>query len=289
MRFVPFKAEIADLGVCNMFMRIMVSVVLAPLFFIMLVLVPPLYLAVLISAICAMAAFELLRATKVPHHRGIYICTVAAAAVIAVSRGFSFFNVIVQITALALLASLFLIAIRQYGSQNPFQIEQLLLCLLGGVLIPVLLSALISLRNMEHGQYLVLLPVICAFTTDAGAYFVGMSLGKHRGILKVSPNKSLEGFVGGILFGAVFMLLYGMILSQFAHLPVRLERMVVYGLFGGAMTELGDLSFSLIKRQFGVKDYGHLLPGHGGMLDRFDSMIFAAPLLLLLVDLFPPF
>ena len=65
--------------------------------------------------------------------------------------------------------------------------------------------------------------------------------------------------------------------------------MSVYGLLGSAITELGDLSFSLVKRQYGVKDYGNLLPGHGGMLDRFDSMTFAAPMLLLLVELFPAF
>ena len=70
---------------------------------------------------------------------------------------------------------------------------------------------------------------------------------------------------------------------------MSLPVLALYGLLGSAVTELGDLSFSLIKRQFGVKDYGHLLPGHGGMLDRFDSMVFAAPTLLLLVKLLPPF
>ena len=80
-----------------------------------------------------------------------------------------------------------------------------------------------------------------------------------------------------------------MILRQFAGLEVSLPVMAVYGLLGSAVTELGDLSFSLIKRQFGIKDYGNLLPGHGGMLDRFDSMTFAAPMLLLLVEIIPAF
>ena len=136
---------------------------------------------------------------------------------------------------------------------------------------------------------LVLLPVICAFLTDAGAYFAGVFLGKHRGITKVSPNKSLEGYIGGILSGGIFLLLYGIILQQFAGLTVSLPIMAVYGLIGSAVTEVGDLSFSLIKRQFSIKDYGNLLPGHGGMLDRFDSMTFAAPTLLILVSLIPAF
>ena len=80
-----------------------------------------------------------------------------------------------------------------------------------------------------------------------------------------------------------------MILQQFAGLTVSLPIMAVYGLIGSTVTEVGDLSFSLIKRQFGIKDYGDLLPGHGGMLDRFDSMTFAAPTLLILVSLIPAF
>jgi len=141
----------------------------------------------------------------------------------------------------------------------------------------------------DNGKYLVLLPIISAFLTDSGAYFVGMFFGKHRGITKVSPNKSLEGYIGGIVAGAVFMLLYGVVLQKFVGLSVALPLMAVYGLFGSAVTELGDLSFSLIKRQYGVKDYGNLLPGHGGMLDRFDSMIFAAPALWVMFELFPAF
>ena len=164
-----------------------------------------------------------------------------------------------------------------------------LLCFFGGLMIPMALSTLVVLKGMEHGRYLVLLPVLCAFLTDGGAYFAGVFLGKHRGITKVSPNKSLEGYIGGILSGALFLLLYGVILRQFAGLEVSLPVMAVYGLLGSAVTELGDLSFSLIKRQFGIKDYGNLLPGHGGMLDRFDSMTFAAPTLLILVTLLPAF
>ena len=156
-------------------------------------------------------------------------------------------------------------------------------------MIPWALSTLVELKGMEQGRFLVLLPVICAFLTDGGAYFAGIFLGRHRGITRVSPNKSLEGYIGGILSGAIFLLIYGVLLEQFAGLDASLPVLAVYGLVGSAVTELGDLSFSFVKRQFGVKDYGDLLPGHGGMLDRFDSMVFAAPTLMLLVELCPPF
>ena len=83
--------------------------------------------------------------------------------------------------------------------------------------------------------------------------------------------------------------LYGLLVEHFGGIEVRLPVMALYGLLGSAVTEIGDLSFSLIKRQCGVKDYGTLLPGHGGMLDRFDSTTFAAPMLLLLVEVLPAF
>lgn len=125
------------------------------------------------------------------------------------------------------------------------------MCMFGGIVIPAFLSTLVLLKGMESGRYLVLLPVISAFLTDAGAYFVGVFFGKHKGITRVSPNKSLEGYAGGILFGGLFMLLYGAILHQFGGIEVNFPLMVVYGLVGSAITELGDLSFSLIKRQYG--------------------------------------
>ena len=189
----------------------------------------------------------------------------------------------------AFLAALFLPALRRYGTQNEIRFEHIIVCLFGGAGIPLFLSALVQLKRFDNGQFYVLLPVICAFTTDIGAYFFGVFLGKHRGITQVSPNKSLEGYVGGIVTGCLCMMLYGWLVQQFGGIQVKLPVMVLYGLLGSAITEIGDLSFSLIKRQCGVKDYGELLPGHGGMMDRFDSTTFAAPMLLLLVEVLPAF
>ena len=269
--------------------RIVVSVVLAPLFFVVLFFLPGVYLAGLMAAIAAMASFELLRATKVAHHNGMYVSTALAAALIPLGHWMGMGSWMTRAAALLLMAHLFFLAIRLYGTERAVHFEHVMVCLFGGIGIPLFLSALVELKGMENGRFLVLLPVICAFLTDAGAYFVGVFFGKHRGITLVSPNKSMEGYVGGVLFGTLFLMLYGLILRQFAGLEVRLPLMALYGLIGSVVTELGDLSFSLVKRQYGVKDYGHLLPGHGGMLDRFDSMTFAAPTLLLLVELIPAF
>ena len=233
--------------------RILVAVILAPLFFVVLFFLEPVWLAVLMAAISALASFELLRATGVAHHNGMYFCTALAAAAIPLGEWLGQEGMVLQTSALLLMVAIFWIV---------------LVCLFGGLMIPWALSTLVELKGMEQGRFLVLLPVICAFLTDGGAYFAGIFLGRHRGVTRVSPNKSIEGYIGGILSGAIFLLIYGVLLEQFAGLDASLPVLAVYGLVGSAVTELGDLSFSFVKRQFGVKDYGDLLPGHGGMLDR---------------------
>ena len=278
-----------------MLKRILVSIVFLPIVFVVLFVLPPIWTGIMVAVIVSLAAFELLRATRVAHDNRCYFATSLCGALIPFCIYFSesLWNISAEIPVtlciLALLCMLFMQGIRRFGSEEAIPAEHLMVCLFGGVLIPVFLSCLLRLRMMENGKFLVLLPIICAFLTDSGAYFVGVFLGKHRGITKVSPNKSLEGYIGGILFGGLFMLIYGLLLNRVIGLNVSLPIMAVYGLIGSAVTELGDLSFSFIKRQFAVKDYGDLLPGHGGMLDRFDSMIFAAPAMWVMVSLFPAF
>ena len=278
-----------------MLKRILVSIVFLPIVFVVLFVLPPVWTGIMVAVIASLAAFELLRATKVAHDNHCYFCASLCGALIPFGIYFSecvwhiSAEIPVTLCAVALLCVLFIQGIRRFGSEDAIPTEHLMVCLFGGVLIPTFLSCLLRLRMMENGQFLVLLPIISAFLTDTGAYFVGVFLGKHRGITKVSPNKSLEGYIGGILFGGIFMLIYGMILTHVVGLELSLPVMALYGLIGSAVTELGDLSFSFIKRQFAVKDYGDLLPGHGGMLDRFDSMIFAAPVLWILVSLLPAF
>lgn len=269
--------------------RIIVAVLLAPLFFIALFFLPPIWLTVVVAGIVALGSYELLRATKVEDGIHVKVCTALAAAAIPFGTMMGYGPIVVRTAALLLMCVLFFTAISRYDRDRAVPVEHIMFCMFGGVIIPMMLTSLIQLKMMENGRYLVLLPVFCAFLTDTGAYFAGVFLGKHRGITKVSPNKSLEGYIGGILSGGIFLVIYGLILAKFTELTVSIPLMALYGLLGSFVTELGDLSFSLIKRQFGVKDYGHLLPGHGGMLDRFDSMTFAAPMLLFLVELCPPF
>ena len=156
------------------------------------------------------------------------------------------------------------------------------------------------LREMAFGQFLVLLPFLSAFITDGGAYFVGVGFGKHRPFPNISPKKSVEGFIGGLVIGTLAVVGYTFVLSILIpgtlggvdaseYYSFNYGNAVIVGLCGAVATEAGDLLFSWIKRKLDIKDYGNLIPGHGGMLDRFDSMVLCAPIVMLANKVFPIF
>lgn len=140
--------------------------------------------------------------------------------------------------------------------------------------------AIIGLRYVEMGEYLFYLIFIGAWCADSFAYFVGVAIGKHKLIPKVSPKKTVEGAIGGILGAVVGFLVYGACLAYFVEgLQVNYIGMAVSAAFIAVVSQLGDLVTSFIKREQGIKDYGKVLPGHGGIMDRFDSCIFVIPVL----------
>ena len=272
--------------------RILVAVIFVPLLIWTMLFLPAIVWTLVVTFIAAVAAFEFLRAMKVTDHRLIG-WTVAAAALIPLLcwaentvGELEHYNYI-YFPVLLLLIFPFFHSIGTFGRENEVPVAHLMSCYFAGVVLPLALAALVELKCMEHGRYLVLLAVLMAFVTDAGAYFVGVFFGKHRGITAVSPNKSLEGYIGGFVTGVLFALAYGLVVQAVEQVEVGLPGLAVCGSLGALATEMGDLAFSYVKRQMGVKDYGHLLPGHGGMLDRFDSMIFCGPVILLCAAVLP--
>ena len=119
--------------------------------------------------------------------------------------------------------------------------------------------------------------------TDIFAYFCGLAFGKHKLIPDVSPKKTVEGSIGGIIFCAIGYIVYGIIVSRVFDVEMNIFALGIFGLIISVVAQIGDLSASLIKREFGVKDYGSLFPGHGGVLDRFDSVIAVSCVLMILV------
>lgn len=158
--------------------------------------------------------------------------------------------------------------------------------------ISVSASALTLLRYLDsnYGVFLVALILIISWGCDAAAYGVGSFMGKHKLIPEISPKKTVEGAIGGIVITALISPVYGFIVSLIADgVSVNYLYLTIFGLVLSVVSQLGDLIASFIKREYGVKDYGNLIPGHGGIMDRFDSVFAISTILLILSIVFPPF
>jgi phosphatidate cytidylyltransferase len=137
-------------------------------------------------------------------------------------------------------------------------------------------TALSILRYIKGGEVAFLLVFIGAWISDVGAYFIGSFIGKHKLIPDVSPKKTVEGAIGGIITAAVAFVLYGLLIDALsATINPNYVVLAISGALLAVVSQIGDLIASLIKREYGIKDYSNLLPGHGGILDRIDGTMFA--------------
>ena len=152
----------------------------------------------------------------------------------------------------------------------------------GIVYVAVMLSFIYLTRNLTDGKYIVWLIFLCSWGCDTCAYCVGMLIGKHKLAPILSPKKSIEGGIGGILGAALIGVLYGLAINYWGNAAADILEYAIIGAVGGAISQIGDLAASAIKRYHNIKDYGKLIPGHGGILDRFDSVIFTAPIIFYL-------
>lgn len=280
-----------------MFKRVMVAVVGLPLLILILGWAPSWATMVLTAGMCAIGAWELMHAAAGEKGKPLIPLTVAAAALVpgCVYLEESIANA--ALTALpvlpftALLGAVFVfvifaLAIHRYDEEKGIPFAAVTCAVFAGLVFPLMLSCLLRLRLLGNlGPALVFLPLAISFGSDTFALFAGMLCGRHKLAPKVSPKKTVEGAIGGLIGGmfgmAVMMFVGGAVLAD-AYLGPR--EVVLFGIIGSAISQIGDLSFSVIKREFGVKDYGNLLPGHGGILDRFDSVTFAAPAVWLVLQ-----
>lgn len=158
---------------------------------------------------------------------------------------------------------------------------------LGTVFITLFMSTLMMIRK-EFDIFGTLIVFVCAWTTDSGAYFVGRFCGKHKLIPHVSPKKTVEGAVGGVITSGLCCALYLLIANNINMISADgagYIGIMILGAAASVFSQLGDLIASAIKRDCGVKDFGNILPGHGGALDRFDSVLFLSPFVYFLLKL----
>lgn len=146
----------------------------------------------------------------------------------------------------------------------------------GFLYVSYLLSHIIYIYGLQNGAVLIWLPFVTAWFTDSTAYFTGISIGKHKLSPTISPKKTIEGALGGVLGSCLLTYLFGLFINRYGS-NIGIGNFIIIGLICSIGSLLGDLAASYIKRYTGVKDFGNIIPGHGGILDRFDSILFTAP------------
>ena len=164
-----------------------------------------------------------------------------------------------------------------------YEAKHIMASFFGFFYVGVMLSYVYQIRSLDNGVYLAFLVFICSWGCDTCAYCVGKLIGKHKMSPKLSPKKSIEGAVGGVVGTAFLTALYAYIFHlKMGIASQQIILLAVIAAIAGLISMVGDLTASAIKRNYNIKDYGHLIPGHGGIMDRFDSMIITAPIIFYL-------
>lgn len=264
--------------------RILAAVVLLPLLLLVVLAAPKIFTGILFGIMAAIAAYELLVGTQLVKHvrLSLYAACVAFWCVLWCSLSIGYVWLLLGI--LLFWVALF-VEVMASNMRIPF--VKIAVCIVAGVVLPLLFGSVVRIHSWENGRFFILVPFAMAFLSDTGAYFAGLKFGKTKLAQTISPKKTVEGVVGGVAAAMIGMLIYCLVLQVFFEMKPNYLFALIYGALGAGAGVFGDLCFSVIKRQTNIKDYGNLIPGHGGILDRFDSMMVVGPLAEILLVLLP--
>ena len=240
-----------------------------------------------LSGVCFLAMFEFLHATKINENKWLSgVAYVVSVLVPFIPRAAE--KDWLPVIILPYMGVLLCILL---ATHKTTRIEQVGMTFMVSIGIPLALTSVVYLRDAfgpKLGLFYLILALGGAWFTDSGAYFVGCSIGKHKMTPIISPHKTWEGAVGGVVVCTLLMLGCGWLFETFTTgYEVQYGYLLMLAPVLSIVSMLGDLSASLVKRQFGIKDFGKIMPGHGGVLDRFDSLLFVAPLLWAAVQVLP--
>ena len=247
------------------------------------------------AVLSLIAVFEVLRVIGVQKNLFVSLPAYIIASALPVC---AFFATAENVTGLLLIiaAAMFVYLLWLFGvsvfSRGSIPFSRISEVFAAVTYVAVSFTSLSLIRYLDPalGIYFLVLVFLIAWSTDVFAFAVGMLFGKHKLIPEVSPKKSVEGAIGGVAFCALLCFVYGLGADMFIpDIRVNYLTLVLFGLILSVVSQLGDLTASLIKREYGVKDYGTIFPGHGGVMDRFDSVLAVSTILLILCLVFPPF
>ncbi|MBQ7356405.1 MAG: phosphatidate cytidylyltransferase [Clostridia bacterium] len=269
--------------------------------FILLVTVPIILLSkyiiypIALSALAVMATYEILHAIGVEKNWYLSVPAYILAGVFPFASYFvtaeSSFTYLLTIAALIYIYMIYIMGVAVFSKgQTSFKVISEVLLSITYVIVSFSSLSMIRYIDKDVGLYKLMLVFIVSWVCDSMAYVVGSLIGKHKLIPEISPKKTIEGAIGGVVSAIIAYMLFGLILDlAVPNMKVNYIVLAVFGLVLSVVSQLGDLIASLIKREHNVKDYGKLLPGHGGIMDRFDSIMAVSTILLILSIVFPPF
>ena len=250
-------------------------------------------LATALGVIAALGAWELYRMTRTAGNDPLETAGIVIAASVPLMVHATYlgvFRVTITVAVMILLALTGGVIWARGTKGKPLVTLALTVT---GIVYPALVTYMYPIRYHDYaigareGTILLMLPILLTWATDTGAYFFGRALGRHKLIPSVSPAKTVEGAVGGVVVAVVAAWLYVMfLLEPFAQLSMVPVGLVVFAIVISVVAQIGDLAESLFKRDAGVKDSSRLLPGHGGILDRFDSLLFVLPVAYVMLGYF---
>ena len=254
--------------------RVLVSAIGIPVILVTALWAPVWVMAVMLMLLAAIAAWELTHCVGVAKGSPLQSMAILGAAyvVAAVWQPEKLYPELVAVIVLLV----FGYAVWKGGTVTFSHIAAALLSIFA---VPYAFSCFLLIYEMVDHRAYVLLPLLFSFCSDTAAFFAGRAFGRHKLAPKVSPHKTVEGAVGGLLGNALGGIVFALIINRCFGESLDYLGIAVVGVLCSVIAQLGDLSFSLIKREFGVKDYGRIFLEHGGVLDRFDSVIFVAPVL----------
>lgn len=274
--------------------RVLSGVVIAVVAISVLLLMNTVVFPIVWTVLAVMAVYEIEKVTQIKN-KALVVLSLAFSALFCLNECFGFAEV--SYSAVLAVYVLIMLTVMLIG-YDITKFEHVAVAFFASVAVPFAFSIFVYLRDINlhsdgkfsktEGVYLILLVLVCSWLTDVFAYFTGRAFGKHKLCPKISPKKTVEGAVGGIIIPAVINIIVLAVFNRFFFdsTVIPYWAMLIISPVLSIASMLGDLSASTIKRNFGVKDFSNLIPGHGGIMDRFDSCLFVLPAIYVIVDLF---
>lgn len=261
--------------------RIITAAVLVPLLVALLVFANSAVIAVAIAIVSVIGLIEFYRAVGLDKSRLLCVLGCIAGAAIPIISICSGYLLHPETSALLIKSAIYIFVFLLFAvmliCHKKINVTDVALVVFSLIYIPYFFTNILYIRQMDQGKLLIWLVFMGAFLTDSCAYFVGIFLGKHKLCPEISPKKTIEGAIGGTFGCMIFYVLYGLLMKYIFMTDVSFVKLGVLGLIAAVVSQVGDLTASIIKRHYGIKDYGTIFPGHGGILDRCDSLILVSP------------